>query len=182
MKDNRSGLNEFFTSEYRRMAGYVRKLIDDSAERESEDIVQDVITGIFEKADITRPIENITAYAYRSLRNRVIDIIRGRREQLSLDAEDPATGISLLDLLEDARLDIDSEMLFSEFRSALFDSIDRLPDEQRAVIIMTEFEGQSFREISQKTGVPAGTLLSRKSRALEKIRAELNRFYFLLEG
>ncbi len=163
------------------MVGYVRRLIEDGADRDSEDIVQDVVAGIFEKADITRPIENITAYVYRSLKNRVIDIMRSRKDYLSLDAEDPETGTSLLDLLEDVKTDIESEILFSEFREKLFDSIDNLPDEQRAVIIMTEFEGMSFREIADKSGTPMGTLLSRKSRALEKIKAELNQYYFLPE-
>ncbi len=163
------------------MVGYVRKLIEESSERDSEDIVQDVVAGIFETADITRPIENIAAYVYRSLKNRVIDLLRKRREQVSLDAEDPGTGISLIELLEDVRSDINSEMMYNEFREKLFDSIDRLPDDQRAVIVMTEFEGLSFRELSERTGVSLGTLLSRKSRALDKVRADMNKYYFLLE-
>lgn len=181
MNDRGTGIADFFTTEYRRMVSYVRNLIEDGTDRDSEDIVQDVVTGIFEAADVTRPIENITAYVYRSLRNRVIDIMRRRKEQLSLDAADPETGGTLLDLLEDARSDMESDMLFEEFRAALFDTIDSLPDDQRTVIVMTEFEGVAFRELSVKTGVPIGTLLSRKSRALERIRSELNKYYFLLE-
>ncbi len=181
MNDRGTGIADFFTTEYRRMVSYVRNLIEDGTDRDSEDIVQDVVTGIFEAADVTRPIENITAYVYRSLRNRVIDIMRRRKEQLSLDAADPETGGTLLDLLEDARSDMESELLFEEFRTALFDTIDSLPDDQRTVIVMTEFEGVAFRELSVKTGVPIGTLLSRKSRALERIRGELNKYYFLLE-
>lgn len=61
------------------MVGYVRHIIDDASDRDSEDIVQDVMAGIFEAADITRPVENLSAYIYRSLRNRVIDIIRDRK-------------------------------------------------------------------------------------------------------
>ena len=61
------------------MIAYVRRLIDDAAERDSEDIVQDVFLNIFDRADITMPIENAAAYVYQALRNKVIDYLRKRR-------------------------------------------------------------------------------------------------------
>ena len=42
------------------------------------------------------------------------------------------------------------------------------PDEQ-AVVIATEFENQTYEELSQEWEVPIGTLLSRKHRALSKL-------------
>jgi len=39
---------------------------------------------------------------------------------------------------------------------------------------MTEFTGITYREISAETGVPIGTLLSIKSKTLDRIRNELN--------
>ena len=67
------------TNERERWIGYVRRLIDDAAERDGEDIVEDVIVNLFDKADITSPIDNLTAYVYRSLRNRIIDYLRKKR-------------------------------------------------------------------------------------------------------
>jgi len=52
---------EFFRTEYRKWVGYVRRLIDDTAERDAEDVVQDVILHIFDRADIGAPIENLSA-------------------------------------------------------------------------------------------------------------------------
>lgn len=181
MKDNRRILTDFFAAEYRRMIAYVRNLIEDASDRDSEDIIQDVVTGILEKADITHPVENMAAYVYRSLKNRVIDMLRRKNNNQSLDAENADTGVSLIELLEDVRCDVESGLLFGEFREALFDSIDNLPDEQRYVIIMTEFEGFNFRNLSEKTGIPIGTLLSRKARGLERIRKELEVYHYLLE-
>jgi len=181
VKEERLKIGEFFAAEYRRMIGYVRKLIDDSSDWESEDIVQDVMTGIFEAADISRPVGNISAYIYRSLRNRVIDKLRGRRSIDSLDAVDSESGMTLLDILEDSRADFEEDMFMEELRAALLESIEKLPDDQRTVVIMTEFEGKTFREISENTGVPVGTLLARKSRALEWLRRELNQYNNLME-
>ncbi len=181
MKESPLKIAEFFTSEYRRMVYYVRSIIDDASERSSEDIVQDVFTGIFEAADISRPIENLSAYIYRSLKNRVIDVMRSRKKTLSLDAPDPETGLSPGNIIEDNRCDTEYRVINEALREALFAAIDRLPDDQRAIVIMTEFEGMTYRRISMETGIPLGTLLSRKSRALDSIRAEIKKFDYLLE-
>ena len=49
---------DFFALERSRLVGYVRRLIDDAAERDGEDIVQDVALNLFSRADVTVPIEH----------------------------------------------------------------------------------------------------------------------------
>ena len=159
------------TKERERWIGYVRRLIDDAAERDGEDIVQDVIVNLFDRADITEPVENLTAYVYRALRNRIIDYLRRRRESVSLDRgwsnEEALTLFDVLpeppagDLDEASRLDI---------RRKLLKAFSVLTEDQKEVLIETELEGRSFRELSEKWGVPLGTLLARKSRAIQKIK------------
>ncbi len=63
-------------TEWTRLVGYVRAWIADTAERDAEDVVQDVIERLFEKADVTEPVADLTAYLYRSLRNKVIDLYK----------------------------------------------------------------------------------------------------------
>jgi len=172
---------EFFTREYLKMSRYVRGRIEDASYRDSEDIIQDVFAGIFEAADVSRPIENLGAYIYRALRNRIVDLLRSRKTLLSIDAPGTETGPALADIIEDPRYDTELDVFNRELNEALYAAIDRLPDDQRAIVIMTEFEGMSYREISLKTGIPAGTLLSRKHRALERIRASLQEHYYLME-
>lgn len=175
MKDKtRSGaLARFFIAERSRLVAYVRRLIDDAADRDGEDIVQDVMLNLFNMADVTMPVEDLAAYVYRSIRNRVIDIMRKRDpDEVSLDA-DGAGALSLGDILSDSRYDTAMNADRNETREALYRAIDSLDDDHRAIIIMTEFEGRSFREISDALDVPIGTLLSRKSRAMAKIREQL---------
>ena len=157
-----SKFSEFFQKEYFRLVRYVRRLIDDAGDRDAEDIVQDVMLSIFDKADVTIPIENLAAYVYRSLRNKVIDIFRKREEILSLS-----------DVIVDARSDTERVVERKELMDFVFRAIDSLPDVQRAVLIATEIEGWSFRELSEEWEIPIGTLLARKSRALQHIRKKL---------
>jgi len=42
-------------------------------------------------------------------------------------------------------------------------------------VVLTEFEEVSFRELSEEWDEPLGTLLSRKARAMEKIRQALKK-------
>jgi RNA polymerase sigma-70 factor (ECF subfamily) len=137
-------------------------MIDDAADRDAEDIVQDVMLGLFDKADITLPIENLSAYIYRALRNRVTDMFRRKRDLASL-----------AELVHESVEDAADALENKELKESVVRAIDNLNDEQRAVVIATEFEDRSFRELSEEWEIPIGTLLARKSRALQKIKSEL---------
>ena len=49
----------------------------------------------------------------------------------------------------------------------------KLPDSHRAVVVLREYEGLKFREISEVLGVPEGTVKWRMSEALDQLRTEL---------
>ena len=161
----------FIADEHEKMIGFVRRFIDDTAERDGEDIVQDVMFNIFKSADITIPIENLTAYVYRALRNRIIDYLRKRRETVSLDEERSGDeGLTLLEMLPDPKTEQRDPNSSMEIRDFLFKALSLLDDEQREVLMATELEGHTFQELSKEWGIPLGTLLARKSRALSKLR------------
>ena len=161
----------FLGNEREKLVGYVRRFIDDTAERDGEDIVQDVILNIFNRADVTIPIENMAAYMYQALRNRIVDYLRKKRDTVSIDQEFTRTAdLTLSDILPDPKADRFDEESRLEVRQNLFRALSILNDEQRAVVIETELEGRSFKALSEKWGVPVGTLLARKSRAIQKIR------------
>jgi len=172
-KRKNSTIAEFFKSERESLVRYVRYLIDDAADRDGEDVVQDVMLNMFNLADVTVPVENLGAYVYRSLKNRVADILKKKRvETVSIDAA-PDDGLSFGDILYDSRYDIESGSESGELSEILYSVIDSLDEDEKSVIYLTEFESRSFKEISEECGVPVGTLLSRKSRAMKKIRNEL---------
>jgi RNA polymerase sigma factor (sigma-70 family) len=168
---------DFFKRERGRLVRYVRSLIDDAADRESEDIVQDVVLGLFEKADVLAPIENFTAYVYQSLRNRVVDAMRRKkRGHDSLDAELPGdadAGFSLADLLADMSYDVNKEMDRKEINRDLNTAISMLDENHRTIVLATELQGVTFKELSDEWKVPIGTLLARKSRAMKKMKEAL---------
>ena len=153
----------FIAAEWTRLVGYVRAWIADSADRDAEDVVQDVIESLFEKADVTAPIADLSAYLYRSLRNRVIDLYRRPKRTAEMPEE-------LSDLRFEASGDFDRE----EAREELFAAIDELPPAQREVLVATELEGRSFKELAEEWETPIGTLLARKHRAIRALKETLS--------
>jgi RNA polymerase sigma-70 factor (ECF subfamily) len=77
-------------------------------------------------------------------------------------AETPAPGKGALDLV-----------LEREAREVLERALLGLPAEQRAVFALRTFEELSYREISEALGISIGTVMSRLSRARERLREAL---------
>lgn len=162
-----TGTADFFRERRDALLAYVRRRIDDAADQEAEDIVQDVLTGLFDRADPTIPIQNLAAFVYRALRNKIIDRFRRRRETLPL----------LEDVLESGGGAAEGDPVLAlerrETLEAVFAALEGLAPAEREVILATELEGRTFKELAAEWRVPLGTLLARKSRGLEKIRERL---------
>ncbi len=174
-REKKATISEFFKKEYNNLKNYVSSRMNDYQDVDSEDIIQDVMYNIVNKADFTIPLDNLAAYIYRSLKNRIIDLFRKKKVQkLSLDASINNEDYSLHDLLYDEKIDIYDEIVKKE----IFELINSLDDNSKNILIATEFEGRKIKDISEELNVPMGTLLSRKSRAIDKIKDKLRDYYF----
>lgn len=58
--------------------------------------------------------------------------------------------------------------------SEAMDAINRLPEEQRAVILLIGFEGLAYQEVADVLQIPIGTVMSRLSRARKNLRRILH--------
>ena len=71
----------------------------------------------------------------------------------------------------------DPSMEDVERQAALFQLVDRLPQDQRRVIVMRFAEQKSIREIAQEMKRTEGAIKQLQFRALEKLRAEMEGAY-----
>ena len=154
-------------TEWNRFVGYVRSRLDDAADMDAEDVVQDVVERMFERDDAADPIADLSAYIFRALRNRVIDIYRRRKaptEEMSGE-------------VADLRYEAEEALGREEAEEALAEAIEELPPAQRDVLVATELEGRSFKELAAQWQTPIGTLLARKHRAVRALRESLSGGY-----
>ena len=89
---------------------------------------------------------------------------------MSLDAQLSSESERLIDLLHDHRPDALEVLQTEEGKRELFIALDTLSEIERDVVIAHEFEGTSFKEMSDMWNVSQNTLLSHKSRAMKKLK------------
>jgi RNA polymerase sigma-70 factor (ECF subfamily) len=167
--DNYKNLKTFFDEEYHSLKAYAKSKIDDTADRDAEDIVQDVAVKIFSRADSASPINNIAGFVYNSLKNRIIDILRTKRENYEIKKEMEVRLIEFSELFYGKSDNSYSENMINELKGAIL----RLKPPYQKIIIAIDFEGYSYKEVSAETGIPIGTLMSRRHRAISLLFKEL---------
>ena len=67
----------------------------------------------------------------------------------------------------------DQQLLASQRQAGLRRAVESLPDELRQVILLCEFSELRYAEVAQLLGIPAGTVGSRRNRALKLLRQQL---------
>ena len=169
-RKNKIELSEFFREEYKALGGYVRSRIRDTADRDAEDIIQEVALRLFARADDINPIQNVAGYVYHALRNRIIDVMRARKP-VDADPESVEQGLAKLAAVVYEGTDASDS---AAIQGRLGYAIGELKPIYREVILAVDFEGYTYRELSEATGISMGTLMSRRHRALsilfEKLR------------
>lgn len=184
MTDSDRDITATVMRERTRLGNFIRRRIRDPDD--AEDVLQDVLHEFVQAYRLPAPIEQASAWLFRTARNRIIDRFRKKKEQPLtdlLDAEDEADGEYRLDLALPAH-DAGPEALYARtlLLKALQDALDELPANQREVFIAHELEGRSFKEMAAQSGVTLNTLLARKRYAVLHLRARLQPIYDELDN
>lgn len=166
-KENKKQLETFFREEYQSMKGYINARIKASTDRDAEDVIQDVALKLFSMTDTNSRINNVAGFVYRSLKNKIIDVMRKRKNTIFKEETE-------LNTLEFMDLPTDTNNVYTErMKVDLAKSIGQLKAPYRAIIIAVDMEGYSYKEIAFQTGIPEGTLMSRRHRAIAQLHKQL---------
>lgn len=105
---------------------------------------------------------------------------RGQRHQRILEAEAPRSdtggvGGDVVNPLWVSAADEDPEgTFFSQIvDDTVLEAIDRLPEEYRSAVVLSDVEGLSYAEVAQVMDVPVGTVKSRLFRGRRELQKEL---------
>lgn len=155
-------LKAFFNEEYSSLKAYTKSRIKNSTDRDAEDIVQDVALKLFSRPKDASPINNITGFVYNAIKNRIIDLMRTEKKRMSIEDEMEIRLEELVEVFYGKSDNSYSEKMKRELKKAIGD----LKPNYRDIIVAVDFEGFTYKEISYETGIPEGTLMSRRHRAL----------------
>ena len=67
----------------------------------------------------------------------------------------------------------EAELLKSADRTLVSTALEELPLEFREILVLREMEGMSYKEISDISGIPLGTVMSRLARARKRLQQSL---------
>src|SRR4051812_43430620 len=161
-------LSDVIAREQARLRRFIRARV--TSDLDAEDIFQEVFYELIDAYRLTKPLEQVGAWLFRVARNRITDLFRRRGSDSAKTAvhrtapEEEAPNWQ--DLLPSPEAGPDAlyarKLLFEELDAAL----DELPEQQRTVFVAHEFEGRSFKDLSEEMGVSLNTLLSRKRYAV----------------
>src|SRR5579883_1489544 len=136
---------------------YARALLKDS--ERAEDLLHDCLERALSRQHLFIRPRNLRAWLFRIMRNLHLNNGRTAHRRpivIALDEELPPTVAA-------------GQLSRVEVAETLA-AFDRLPIEQREVLLMVVVEGHSYREAARMLGVPAGTVMSRMARAREQLK------------
>jgi len=136
----------------------------------AEELVQDVFLKVWRSSktfDASRA--SFSTWLYRVTRSVAIDLYRKRAHKIHPIPEGDSHIASARDTSEGPQEVVDESWLSWRVSRAL----EVLEEGQREVIELGYFGGFSQREISERTGMPLGTVKSRTASAFKRLRREL---------
>ena len=135
----------------------------------AEEITQEIMLTVWRRADSYDPAKAAAStWLFTIARNRRIDYLRGNsRIEVELDDE-------MLDM-ETTENDPQAKFVSdAQAASKLQSALEKLPQEQRQVMHLSYFRGQSHGAIAKWLDLPIGTVKSRIRLAMQSVRSSLN--------
>lgn len=144
-----------------RLRRYARALLGGRAD--ADDLVQDTVERGWNKLDSWRRGSDMRAWLFGIMHNLHVD-----------EQRRPALRTEPLDALDDHDLPPSApDGNTAEGRLALRDmdhALRQLPPEQREVLLLVALEEMTYDEVAATLNIPLGTVMSRLSRARERLR------------
>jgi RNA polymerase sigma-70 factor (ECF subfamily) len=158
--------------------GYAMTLARNQAA--AEDLVQETYLRAVRAFQHLRPDSNLKSWLFTILRNVWLNQVRHIRSNFrAVEMDEPVSGTWVFEdkSSKDPRLMYLTKVKQADVRKA----IENLPAVYREVIVLREFEELSYQEIAQVLDCPRGTVMSRLSRAREKLKEMLQHQHWGLE-
>ena len=177
VKEFLNGDNSAFTQLMKQEECFIKKLlfvhlngnIDDI-----NDVQQEVLLALYHQLKRFRFQSSFKSYLYRFVKNKAVDFIRkqGHIRRIN-DRVKKLEGLSSCYFV----VDPEEELLKNDSCHQLYQALALLGDQERDLILLKDIENMSILEISEVTGLRAGTVKSRLHRCRKKLFLLLEDYY-----
>lgn len=129
--------------------------------QEVDDLVHDCLVRALDQLHTRREDGDLRAWLFAIMHNLFISHARRNKTR--------GRTVSLDEVNEDGLGMRATQEAHIQTRD-LLRAVDGLPEEQRSVLLLVSVEDLSYAEVAQVLGIPIGTVMSRLSRARERLR------------
>ncbi|MDR2774724.1 MAG: RNA polymerase sigma-70 factor [Tannerella sp.] len=157
-EDDYVSYNKLFMRYYSRLCQYVYTLLENR--EDAEDVVQELFLNLWNSRKRIEIVENVSGYLFKTAKNIALNHIRSAKNyRLMLEGRDKTEPY-----YEENQLETD------EFRIALYDCIERLPERSREVLILHRIKGFKQKEIAEKLSISVKTIKNQIWMSLQRLR------------
>ena len=147
---------------------------------EAWDCAQDAFVRAFQSLGSFRGQSAFYTWLFRIAMNVATDRLRSRSAQARAFGTQPIPAEEWERTAPDPAARPDQAALGAERRARINEALDTLPPNARAIIMLSDVEGLSYREIANVLNCPIGTVMSRLHNARKRLRAALGPMLLLL--
>ena len=136
----------------------------------AEELTQDIFLKVYQNLGSFHPeTGSLKSWIMRVGRNLIIDYYRAHKREKNVAGSEE---LEVLDLKSDSKNETPFENLYlAEKAEFLYSLLGKISPELREAVILRDIEGLAYQEISDRVGIPVGTVKSRINRG----RLELSR-------
>lgn len=179
IKGNESCLEELIARHKKRVFSYIMMVVRDR--HLAEDVFQDTFIKVIQtlKRGAYNDEGKFLPWVLRIAHNLVIDHFRRIKRMPLVDAGEDFDIFSVLTLRQG---NVEDKLVKRQIRSDVRQAIERLPLEQREVLIMRHYMDMSFKEIADTTNCSINTALGRMRYALINLKKMLEKQHIALSA
>lgn len=152
-----------------------------AGEAEAEDLTQQVVLKVSDALSQFRGDSKLSTWIYRIATNTALDALRSPQHQ---PAQRPDYSVTMADddpdleqegiFAEDSVQSVEDGVIQGEMSQCIRGFVERLPENYRTVMLLSEIEGFNNSEIGDILGLSLQTVKIRLHRAREKLRQGLS--------
>jgi RNA polymerase sigma-70 factor (ECF subfamily) len=172
VKEGDAGSFELLLNKYRRsLVNYLNRMVQNQAV--AEELAQEAFLRVYRARGTYEPCAKFTTWLFRIATHLALNALRDSKHQRKEQSVDGAGPGDQPLQLADQRANREDQLLAEVRLTAVREAIARLPEKQRAAVLLHKYEAMDYSQIADALGCSVSAVKSLLFRAYESLRVSL---------
>ncbi len=165
---DRKAFSELYITNFNLMCDFAVNITRD--EEVTRELIQDVFLSIWVNRKEWQPKGTVRSYLYRAVKNRSLDYLKHKKVEREWQA-----------MARHSNSENEStpheEYTHAELESIIQKAVNKLPERQRMVFLLSRVQGLKYREIADVLEISVKTVENQMGHALRKLREHVKKYF-----